>query len=171
MGPCAIPIASRILKLHQNLHNNMLYWNPKGFFDISIVKKMTVTSKPLKRPQNGQFWEFDNFFGGQKNFLGQKFFLEYIPHYNENFSIKLNFWNCNLHIFGILRVRGPWGNPGGQKWNFFSLFPDEVGFYTHIMNFNYLGQLEVSFPGGGVKDPPPMVHEYKIYRMVHKGLK
>ena len=88
MGPCAIPIASRILKLHQNLHNNMLYWNPKGFFDISIVKKMTVTSKPLKRPQNGQFWEFDNFFGGQKNFLGQKFFLEYIPHYNQETSVR-----------------------------------------------------------------------------------
>ena len=122
MAHCAVPIAPRILKLYQNLLKNMLYWNPEGFFDTSIVKKMTESLKPLKTPQNGKFWDFDNFFGGQKKFLGQKFFLKYIPHYNTIFSIKLNFWNCNLHIFGILRVRGPWGNPGGQKWIFFHFF-------------------------------------------------
>ena len=110
MAHCAVPIAPRILKLYQNLLKNMLYWNPEGFFDTSIVKKMTESLKPLKTPQNGKFWDFDNFFGGQKKFLGQKFFLKYIPHYNTNFSIKLNFWNCNFHFFAIL---GPFWPPGG----------------------------------------------------------
>ena len=44
-----------MLKLYQKLLNNILYWNPEGFFDTSIVQKMTVTLKLLKRPQNGQF--------------------------------------------------------------------------------------------------------------------
>ena len=55
MGPCAVPIASRILKLHQKLPNNILYANTGGFLDISIVKKMTEILTPLKSPKNGQF--------------------------------------------------------------------------------------------------------------------
>ena len=55
MGPCAVPIASRILKLHQKLLNNILYWNTEGFLDIPIVNKMTEILKPLKSPKNGQF--------------------------------------------------------------------------------------------------------------------
>ena len=51
----AVPIALRKLKLYQKLPNNNIYWNPEGFFDTSIVQKMTVTLKLLKRPQNGQF--------------------------------------------------------------------------------------------------------------------
>ena len=120
MAHCAVPIAPRILKLYQNLLKNMLYWNPEGFFDTSIVKKMTESLKPLKTPQNGKFWDFDNFFGGQKKFLGQKFFLKYIPHYNTNFSIKLNFWNCNFHIFcyfgALLTPRGRPGDPRVSKF-------------------------------------------------------
>ena len=45
MGPCAVPIASRILKLHQKLLNNILYGNPEGFLDIPIVNKMTEILK------------------------------------------------------------------------------------------------------------------------------
>ena len=104
MNHCAVPIAPRILKLYQNLLNNMLYWNPEGFFDTSIVKKMTVSWKPLKTHQNGQFWDFEKFFGGQKKFLGQKFFFYHIPHDNRNFSIKSNFFIGNfqnLVFFGF----------------------------------------------------------------------
>ena len=53
--PCAVPIASRILKLHKKLLNNILYGNTEGFLDISIVNKMTEILKPLKSPKNGQF--------------------------------------------------------------------------------------------------------------------
>ena len=53
--PCADPIGPRILKLSQKLLSNILHWNLKGFLDTSIVKKMTVSSKPLKKPQNSQF--------------------------------------------------------------------------------------------------------------------
>ena len=76
---CAVPIACRIPILHKNVHNNILYWKPEGFSDNFIVKKMTVSSKPLKRPKNGQFWELGNFFGGLKNFFRSKIFLGYIP--------------------------------------------------------------------------------------------
>jgi hypothetical protein len=55
MAHCAVPIASGMLKLYQKLHNNTLYRNPEGFFDISITKKMTGILKPLKRPKMGQF--------------------------------------------------------------------------------------------------------------------
>jgi hypothetical protein len=55
MAHCAVPIAPRMLKLYQKLHNNTIYRNPEGFFDISIVKKMTGSLKPPKRPQNPQF--------------------------------------------------------------------------------------------------------------------
>ena len=55
MGPCAVPIASRILKLHQKLLNNILYENTGGFLDISIVNKITEILKPLKSTKNGQF--------------------------------------------------------------------------------------------------------------------
>ena len=55
MTHCAVPIALRKLKLYQKLPNNNLYWNPEGFFDTSIVKKMTVTLKLLKRAKIGQF--------------------------------------------------------------------------------------------------------------------
>ena len=75
----------RILKLHQNLHNNIFYWNSERFPDTTIVKKMRVSLKPIKSPQNGQFWEF---FWGSKNFFRSNNFLEIIPHYNQNFSIK-----------------------------------------------------------------------------------
>ena len=33
MDPCADPITSRILKLHQKLLNNIFYWNPEVFFE------------------------------------------------------------------------------------------------------------------------------------------
>ena len=46
-GHCAVPIAPRILKLYQKLLNNILYWNPEGFLDTFIVKKMTGSLKPL----------------------------------------------------------------------------------------------------------------------------
>ena len=55
MAHCALAIAPRILKLYQKLHNNILYWNPEGFFDTHIMKKITGSLKPLKRPKNGQF--------------------------------------------------------------------------------------------------------------------
>ena len=32
MDPCADPITSRILKLHQKLLNNIFYWNPERNF-------------------------------------------------------------------------------------------------------------------------------------------
>ena len=51
MGSCAVPIASRILKLHLKLLNNIHYGNAGGFLDISIVNKMTETLKPLKAPK------------------------------------------------------------------------------------------------------------------------
>ena len=82
--------------------------------------------------KNDRDFKFDNFFGGKKNFLGQKFFLEYIPHYNWMFSIKLNFWNCNLHIFGILRVLGLSGGPGWSKVIFFHFFFMKL-FFTPIL--------------------------------------
>ena len=44
-----------LLKLYQKLLNNILHWNPEGFFDTSIVQKRTVSLKPLKKPQNDQF--------------------------------------------------------------------------------------------------------------------
>ena len=53
--PCADPIAPRMLTLYQKLLNNMFYWNPEGFLDISIVKKMAVCLKTLKWPPNGPF--------------------------------------------------------------------------------------------------------------------
>ena len=52
MAHGAVPIACRIPKLHQNVHNNILYWNPEGFPDTYIVKKMTASLKPLKKPKN-----------------------------------------------------------------------------------------------------------------------
>ena len=64
MGPCVIPIACRILKLHQNLHNNMFNWNPKGFFETSIVKKMTVTLKPLTLHEQRWFYTHHEQRGG-----------------------------------------------------------------------------------------------------------
>ena len=52
------------------------------------------------------------FLGAKKNFRS-KLFLEYIPRYNMNFSIKLNFRNCNFHIFTIL---GLLGTPWNLRW-------------------------------------------------------
>ena len=73
MACCAFAISSRILKLDQKLLHNIPYWNSEEVLDTSVVEKMTVSLKPLKTTQNGQFWEFDEFFGGQKKCLCQKF--------------------------------------------------------------------------------------------------
>ena len=90
MACCAFAISSRILKLYQKLLHNIPYWNWEEVLDTSVVEKMTVSLKPLKTTHNGQFWEFDEFFGGQKNCLGQKweYDLIYLPysinnHYRE----------------------------------------------------------------------------------------
>ena len=54
----------------------------KDFLILLLLKKMTVSLKHPKMHQNGQFWEFEIFFGGQKNFLGQKCFSEFFSHFH-----------------------------------------------------------------------------------------
>ena len=67
MTHCAVPIALRKLKLYQKLPNNNLYWNPEGFFDTSIAKKITVSLKLLKRSK--QMFRSKFCIGKFKNFV------------------------------------------------------------------------------------------------------
>ena len=90
MADCAVSITPRILNLNQNVSNNIIYWNPKGFSYTSIAKKMTGCLKTPKGPIIANF-DISKWILGSKKCLEPKLFCKILSYIQPIFYEKTKF--------------------------------------------------------------------------------
>ena len=133
-------------------------------FYIGIEKNVMIfllwkNDSEFKTPKNASKWSilrFRKIFGGQKKFLGPKFFFYHIPHDNRNFSIRSNFFIGNfqnLVFLGFRAPRGHSGTLGGQKCACDLIY---LPHSPYIINHHFtMRRCIISWRGGGKMTPPP----------------